>query len=345
MVKCLKLKKQFGQSAKQWLLKKKWLDRERIVGRTTKYLFLPLVDDANPKQILKEFTGTIEERNLINVKKRAVSLKQALEQIIPGRSEEMSRSFDVVGDIAVLEIPKELEKMEKSIAWTLKRTHPNIKVVAKKAGITEGEFRVRKIEVIIGKDRSNTLHREYGALMKVDLNRAYFSPRLGNERQRIAKQVKKGEKVLVMFAGIGPFPLVIARAQAESEIWGVEINPSAVKLFKDNIKRNKLADRITAIGGDVRKEVPKLKQKFDRIVMVLPAKAEQFLDVAFKVAKKGAIIHVYQFASEKEIPKKVSEKINKEAVKLKKKIKILDVVTCGNYAPRVHRVCLDIKVL
>ncbi len=347
MPKVLKIKKQQGQKARILLLEKNWLDKDRIIGRTQRYLLFPLIEAAEHKQLLKLFkNATIENRNLERIKKKVVDFWKNMHTLVPKKYQKLlRRSFDIIGDIAIVEVPKELVKLEKSFAWSLRKTHPNVKVVAKKTGPTKGKYRIRKVQVIGGEERTETIHLEHGVKMKVDINKTYFSPRLSGDRLKIANQVKPFEKVLVMFAGIGPYPLVIAKKQPTADIWAVELNPSAVKLMKYNVKLNKFEKRIRVIKGDVRKEVPKLKTKFDRIVMMLPTGAREYLDIAYKVAKKNATLHVYGFAGDEEIPAKVSSDIDKELKKIKKNGKLITIKKCGTYAPHVWRICAEIKVL
>ncbi|UCD04391.1 MAG: hypothetical protein JSW73_02020 [Candidatus Woesearchaeota archaeon] len=238
MVVCLKINKKYGQKAKDFLRDKNWLDSSIKIGRTSNYLLLPLSKNAKKTDILNNFKGEIIERFLSKSKKTyAGTLKEELKGIIPdSKLEEANRSYDLIGDIAVLDIPTGLEKLEKSIAWTLYRTHPNIKSVAKKHSNFSGKFRIRKIKNICGENRSATIHKESGVKLKLDLNEVYFSPRLGTERLRIAKQVKPNERVLVMFSGVSPYPLVIEKKQPEvDKIYAIEINIKAHNFALGNI--------------------------------------------------------------------------------------------------------------
>jgi tRNA G37 N-methylase Trm5 len=155
---------------------------------------------------------------------------------------------------------------------------------------------------------------------------------------RVAKQVRKNENVLVMFAGVGVYNLVIAKHSPAKEIYGVEINPDACKYAEENIKLNKFSN-IKFYCGDVRKIVPKLKKKFDRIIMPLPKTSSEFLDVSLKTINKNGIIHLYCFSSEEEISKVVT------LIKSKCKCHILKVLKAGQQSPRVYRYCIDFKVL
>lgn len=276
---------------------------------------------------------------------KPTSLKEALDKKLTKQEKELFvSSYDVLGDIAILEIPKELIKKEKMIAETLLKLHPNIKVVAKKQGMHKGIYRLQKVKVLAGEKRKETEYKESGARMKLNVEKVYFSPRYGTERLRIAKQVKEGEEILIMFSGIAPFPLVIAKNAKPKIIYAVEINPEAHKYALENIRLNKLEDKIKAYQGDVRLVVPDLKKKFDRIAMPLPKGGEDFLDVAIKAAKKGAIIHFYDFLHEDAF-EQAKEKVKAACKLAKKKFKIIDLVKCGQQSPRIYRICVDFKIL
>ena len=103
-------------------------------------------------------------------------------------------------------------------------------------------------------------------------------------------------------------------------------------------------NNINLIHGDVKKVIPKLNHKFNRILMPLPKDASDFLEVALKSAKKNATIHFYDFEKEGEFDKAI-KKIEKIMKKNKKKIKILTIAKCGDYSPRISRICVDFKVL
>ena len=254
-------------------------------------------------------------------------------------------SFDVVGDIAVLEIPEELKKKEKVIAKSIMELHRNVKVVAKKVGPTAGIERIRPIKVILGEKRTNTMHVENGCRYKLDINKVYFSPRLGSEHLRVAEQVKRDELVFDPFAGVGPFAIPIAKRCAN--VIAVDINKDAIKFLKENAKLNKVDTRIEAFAGDARKVLKKAKYKgkANRVIMNLPMHAGEFLDVTFYIAKKGAVVHFYCFLDEKDLYAKGIKLLKGAAVKAKRKIKIVNKKLCGQLAPRVWRVAIDFKIL
>jgi tRNA (guanine37-N1)-methyltransferase len=274
-----------------------------------------------------------------------VTLKEKLKGKISKKGfSVLKRSFDIIGDIAVLEIADELKKREKIIAKAMMELYPRVKVVAKKTGPTAGVERVRPIKVILGEKRTETLHIENQCRFKLDINKVYFSPRLGSEHLRVAEQVKKKEVVYDLFAGVGPYAIPCAKRC--KKIIAVDINRYAIKYLKENARLNKVAGRIDAFTGDSRKIVmnKKHKKKADRIIMNLPMHAGEFLDVAFHVAKPNSKIHFYCFLDEKDLYKKGTEMIKIAAKKAKRKIRILKKKKCGQLAPRVWRVVIDFKV-
>lgn len=272
------------------------------------------------------------------------TLKQELKnQLTKEEKNHFTRAFDIIGGIAIIDIRDELQKKEKLIAETILKLNKNIKTVCKKVSGHKGVYRRQKLKIIGGERKKITTYKENGVTLKFNVETSYFSPRLSTERKRITQLVQSGEKVLVMFSGVAPYPLVIAKNTKAKEVYGVEINPEAHKFALENVKLNK-AKNVHLYKGDVRKAVPKLRKKFDRILMPLPKSAEDFLDTALSAAKKGTTIHFYDFLNENEF-EKTQEKIRKACDKAKKKFEIIKTVRCGQQAPRTYRICTDFKVL
>ena len=248
--------------------------------------------------------------------------------------------MDIVGDIAIIELQGLSKKEELIIGNAVMEAHKQIKVVCKKAGFHEGEYRTRKLEVIAGENRKETTYLENGVRIKLNAETCYFSPRLSNERIRIARLIKPKETVLVMFSGVGPYSLVISKNSKAKEIYAIEINPEAHKYALENTEKNKLKN-IHSYQGDVNKVLPTLKKRFDRIIMPLPKDAIDFLTLALKYCKKNGSIHLYDFEKEDDIPKEVKKKIKSRF----KNVKILKIIKCGQYSPGKYRICVDMKLL
>jgi|SRR3989344_3472151 len=250
----------------------------------------------------------------------------------------MPSSFDVVGDILIfIEFPKELKKKEKDIARTIINYFKNINVVTKKSEHYSGKYRTPKIEIMGGENRKETIHKENNCRFKLDVEKCYFSARLGNERKRIYEKIKS-ESVLVMFSGIGIYPIEISKNTKAKEIYGIEINPIAHKYALENLELNKTKN-VHLHKGDVSEILPTLNRKFDRIIMPLPKEAHKFLPLAKKYLNPKGIIHLYTFLEESQI--KTAKKVVEPKIK---KFRISSKAKCGEYSPRVYRVCLDIKL-
>ncbi|MEM4248200.1 MAG: class I SAM-dependent methyltransferase family protein [Candidatus Nanoarchaeia archaeon] len=346
MVKTLKVKKEEGESARLFLIEKGWLDKTRIVGRTgQRYIILALTPDFKESVLKKKFPGSkIEEKNLQKLAPMPGDLKQLLKDFLPEKYLDLVvKSYDVIGDIAILEIPKSLERFELQIAHALKRANPYLKTVVRKAGKISDEFRIRPLKHLTGEKKTETTHREANVLLKVDLSKAYFSPRSSNERLRIARLVKPGEDVLVMFAGIGVYPLVITKFQQNCHIWAIEKNPDAVKFMEENIRANRAGHLVFAVKGDVKDKMPELGLVYDRIVMPFPEQAFKFLDLAFRYIKPNGTVHYYTFLHEDKIDKHIKA-LENTAKKLGRKIEIQNWLRTGSFAPRVWRTVFDIRV-
>lgn len=269
-----------------------------------------------------------------------MNLKEALRGTLSGEElGTLKKSFDIVGDVCILELDDELAGKEKVIAEALMKVHKHVKTVCTKAGERAGKFRLREIRVVLG-NGTETTHTEHGYRIKLDVSKAYFSPRESTERQRVAEQVKPGEKVLVLFSGVGPYALAIGKRQ-KCEITCVESNPHAVGYAKENMKLNKLQSRVEVVLGDARKA--KLGN-FDRVVMPLPEEARKYLDVALAHCKRG-FIHLYGIGEEPGIFEALEAEVMKTAEKLGRKVKVAVRHRVLPYAPRRWKVCLDLEVL
>lgn len=242
-----------AQRIKNYIKKNKLIDYNYLTSKDSKFIYFPVKEKTKE---LAEFT--IVKKKLKKQERKETKLKKYLEEkLTPSELEKVKTSFEVVGDIAIVEIPSGMENKEKILAHFLLDSHKNIKTVLKKAGIHTGEFRTQKMKYLAGAKTKEALHRENKAVIKLNVEEVYFSARLGNERLRIAKQVKPGEKILVMFSGCAPYPLILSKNTLAKEIVGIELNPVGHKYGLENIKLNKVKN-IQLFNDDVKKRVPKL---------------------------------------------------------------------------------------
>jgi len=264
-----------------------------------------------------------------------------LVEFIPG-------SFDILGSksgsVAVIEIPEELREHERLVAEAVMEVHRNVCSVLGKESGRSGEYRLRELRLILGDPDTEVEHRESGCRFRVDPNKAYFSTRESTERDRIVSMVQPGEEVLVMFSGVAPFPVCIAKKVESVKVTGIEINPDAHRYAQANVKLNKVADRVQLHLGDVRDVCPTLGRTFDRVLMPLPKGAHEFLDVAVRMVKPGGVLHFYHWAPEDDLFTEAMALIGEAAEKQGRAAHFLGGVRVSLYSPKVCKVRVDAQI-
>jgi len=259
---CLRVPKSAGEKKRQQLLKEGLLDTGLLLQPDGDDLLLPLREPLE-------------------------GCERALFEEVPERP-DLPR-HDLIGGIAVILDPGS------EGAELLLHSRPSIHTVLSPEGPVEGEFRTRKFTVAAGDPTTRTRYTEYGLRFEIDLSLAYFSPRLSGERQRVLGLMEEGERVLDMFAGVGPFAITLAeRARV---VYAADINPGAVSLMMENITLNRLKN-VLPLLADAARLAGVLPRGFDRVVMNLPFGAVKFLDTALELCRPGGTIHLYAMVGE-----------------------------------------------
>ncbi|MFB6226054.1 MAG: class I SAM-dependent methyltransferase family protein [Candidatus Paceibacteria bacterium] len=272
-------------------------------------------------------------------------LKNRIEGEVSVLEEEEERdvaapSYEVIGNIAMInQLPDDMSE-EEAVEGILE--HQNIETVLLKKEPLEGEFRVGSYRALYGEE-TETTHREFDCRFRVDPTEVYFSERFGTERKRVADQVEKGEKVLVIGAGVGPFPVLIAKHSSAGKVIAVEKNPVAVEYLRENIQMNS-EEEVEAVEADGKEFLESSGEKFDRIIIPIPEFAEEFLEVAMENLADNGVIHYYRFM-ENGNWEAIESEIEDAASDAGREFEIRDRVNCGDRGPGVERVCLDIKLV
>ena len=358
----LKIPVQNIEATRQIVLSHKIIDFDSKIKVENGFEHIPLKDETEDEifskvmeeckeEIIKENADyTIEiidlnqEEDLETVKRFPRSITELLkDKLSEEEIEELKKSFDIIGDVVIVEIPEGLEAHKKEIGQATLQFTKRKTVYMKKSAV-KGVTRVRELELIAGEDNPITIHKEHGTRLKLDVKNVYFSPRLATERKRVQEATNDGEEILDMFAGIGPFPIVIAH-EKNVNITAVDINEYAIKYLNENIKLNKLAPlaHITAICGDTNEvALNELKgKKFDRLIMNLPGLAPEFLDLAVSLCKEGGVIHYYEFSDG------FSQGIERAQIaceKQNKEVEILNTRKVKSSSPGMWHVAIDCKV-
>ncbi|WP_405298436.1 class I SAM-dependent methyltransferase [Methanobrevibacter sp.] len=331
-MKCVKVPLRQINDTRIKLMSNGLMNMEYRIKTTEEFGYIPITEDIDGY--------TIEDIELEPMKKVPHNFAEILkDELTPEEIENLKTSFDTIGDIVILEIPDELHDKKQLIGDAAYKFTKRKAIYMKKSAI-KGTIRVRDLEFLSGIDDSVTVHKEHGLRLKLDVREVYFSPRLATERKRVMESVKDGEKILDMFCGIGPFPIVIARNK-DVDITAVDINEAAIKYLDENIKLNKLKGNIESYCGDVREVSKGFKSKFNRIIMNLPGLAYTFLDVAIDLIEDDGIINYYEFSDSYE---QGIKRLNEAASSAGKKVEILNTRKVKSISPDEWHVAIDAKI-
>ncbi|MFW6305416.1 MAG: class I SAM-dependent methyltransferase [Candidatus Saliniplasma sp.] len=300
---CLKVPKSEGEKVRHKLLERGLLEKQGKITSNNNYLYIPI--KKRPKDTLGY---EILERNVEYRVIRPNDYRDVIE-LPENIKKNLPTSFDIIGDIALIKIPEELNNYKNEIGEAILEVQPNVETVMEDQGVV-GEFRVRQVKTIAGIDKRKTIHKEYGSEFEVDVVNAYFSPRLATERWRVVGETRPHEKILDMFAGVGPYSILIAKNVEVEQVYSIDINPRAISLLKKNVKRNNVEDLVKIHEGDAKKLAPRFN--VDRIIMNLPHSSFEFLDSALEASEEKCIIHYYEIVEESEYEywiKKIRDKI------------------------------------
>jgi len=287
---CVVVPKKKAEPVRKRLLEKGILRKGLQVRSDAKSVFLPVtqrVDLGYPVE-----TMSFEELQ------EQVKDYRLLVDVPNGLRSELPSSYDVLGSVALVKMDEAVLPYAGQIGKAIMTVQKSVTTVCVDEGVKE-EYRTRSIRVVAGDDTTETVHKEYGLVFKMDVRSVFFSPRLATERDIVAKQVQPGEVVIDMFAGIGPFSIMIAKTRRPKVVYAIDTNPEAIRYMRENISLNKVST-VTPILGDAREEVARLEQA-DRIIMNLPHSAREFLPEAIAALKPGGVMHFYEIMEDSDL--------------------------------------------
>ena len=272
-------------------------------------------------------------------------LKRVLQDVLSEEeSKQLISAFDQIGDIIIVRIPDSLISKKQVIGKTLLEQVSTANSIFYQSSPVECYFRTSQLEIIAGNKKTQTEYKEMGCRFIVDVEKAFFSPGLSTERDRIAGLVKEGEVVINMFGGVGMFSLLAAKDIA-CTVYNIDINPVAAQLCKENVQINKLKGKVISLNGDATQIInEQLSGKADRVLMLLPERSDEFLDSALTGLKNNGIIHYYSHihADRKQDAPKLSEEhflsVNKTNA---------EIITSRNVrpiGPRFYQTVIDVKI-
>ncbi len=262
-------------------------------------------------------------------------------------------SFDIIGEVAIIKIPDSLNEKKEIIGNTLLNNIKNVKTVFSQSSPVKGEYRLRGLELIAGKDQSMTYYKEHGCIFKVDVKNTYFSPRLSTERLRISNlisdnKLKNNEVVVNMFGGVGTFSIIMAKKNPTCIVYNIDSNIHAHILCQENAKLNKVEDRVMSIFGDAKDVIhSSLCNKATRVLMPLPELSHEFIDEAvLSLYDRTGIIHYFSHVSAKYKEDIILQvKKENEFIFQNYKIDLSNIVIVREVGPRTYQIVSDVKIL
>lgn len=350
---CIKVPKSQGEKTIALATKFGLADKSLVIQREEDSLCIPLVRQPQGIELttlesqIPKFsilTAVFSEKQL-----PPETLTQALQDKLPADLlAKVPQAFDIVGDIVVIDIPPQLKPYQNVIGEAILQTQKNVETVLAKAGDISGIFRVRDYAFIAGEHKTRTVHREFGCQYYVDVAKAYFSPRLSHEHERVAGQVQDGEVVADLFAGVGPFSVLIGKRCPNVKVYAVDINPDAVELLKVNVRVNRVENRVFPILADAREIAKtKLKAAADRVIMNLPETAIDFVDAACNAIKpEGGVVYFYGFVRAPDTIDNLKQRFSELVEKNGRRVEVyLYAKSIRETAPFESQVVLDAKIV
>lgn len=263
-------------------------------------------------------------------------------------------SFDIIGEIAIIKIPESIEEKKEIIGNSLMDNIKNVKSVFSQSSPVRGEFRIRDLELIAGKDQTITYYKEHGCIFKVDVRNTYFSPRLSTERIRISNLISddtlqnQKDVVINMFGGVGTYSIIIAKKNPQCIVYNIDSNIHAHVLCQENAKLNKVENRVFSIFGDAKDVInSNLSNTANRVLMPLPEKAHEFIDEAvLSLYNRTGIIHYFSHVAAKNKKDVIPEVEKDNELKFKSYlIDLFNITVVREVGPRIYQVVSDIKVM
>ena len=325
--------KKKAEPVRRRLSEKNLLRKDLQIRSDSKNVYFPVtqrVDLGYPVETLdfKEAEEQVKDYRLL------VDLPDEQRPLLPS-------SYDTVGSIAVVKMADEVLPYAPQIGKAIMATQKAIRTVCIDSGVVE-QFRTRNIKIVAGDKTTETVHKEYGLTFKMDLRKVFFSPRLATERENVARQVKPGEVVIDMFAGIGPFSIMIAKSRSPKMVYAIDMNPEAISYMKENISLNKVRN-VVPVEGDARDKIGAIEQA-DRIIMNLPHDAHGFIEDALRALKPGGVIHYYEIMEEALVPTRLEE-IADIAVRNGRVVKELARRKVKSYSPTMNFYGFDLQFI
>ncbi len=339
----IKVNGKYAEHVKMYLKKHAMLDIKHRVISSNSFIYFPICkQNGNYSGILaglKKFDAVAVEKKFGSADRKP-SYREILRKNLGRDYADATRGFEILGSIAIIEAEP---RFARRVAAAVMESNKNIKTVLRKSGAVEGRYRTRKYAYVSGAKKYVAEYRENGAVLRFDVRKSFFSGKLSFERARLAAMSKGREHVLVMFAGVGPFAIELAKTNKDADVVAIELNRNAYEAMAENIKFNRTPN-VRAVLGDVRTKAREYSNFADRIIMPLPKDSHSFLGEVFACARKKCIVHYYAFVEVEGGSDKCVGDLKKFFEAKNCGFKLLGTRTVRPYSPAIIEIVVDFAI-
>lgn len=240
-----------------------------------------------------------------------------LKAVLPA-NQEGAQSYSIVGHILHLNLRDHLLPYKTLIGEVYLDKVPTISMVVNKLNTIDSTYRNFQMEVLGGTGETVVTVKENGCIYMLDFARVYWNPRLSTEHNRVVEQLRHGDVLYDVMAGVGPFAIPAGRKKCY--VLANDLNPDSFDALVKNCTKNKVKDRVKCFNMDGH-EFIKTVLKTDllerwqdphfvgsvHVTMNLPALAVTFLS-SFQGLMCGVeevsedvqlpVVHVYMFTKD-----------------------------------------------
>jgi len=294
-----------GEEARRELVGSGRLRNDLAIRSEGEHLVLPITDgpDDSPSA-----WGTIVERDFEEQARKGPARYRDLLAWPEEEKEALPRSFDIVGDIVLIRLPADLEARKEAVGRALLDFVPGARLVGLDHGV-HGPERRRKVERVAGAGPWRTRHTENGIELDVDVEQAYFSPRLAREHARVSEEVRDRDRVYDLCCGVGPFAATIAHRIDTATVTAVDSNPEAIALLHSTLTRHPFGGRVVPVVGTLEEFLPSANA-VERVVLNLPHEGIKYLPSVARTVAPGGRLYYYEVTPRTDLAGRGAELVN-----------------------------------
>lgn len=328
-MKAVLVRERDSEIVRQKLLLENTLDKTRKLVKKNGFVEIPVSENFAGEGLVIE-----QDKPEFYIPKKTLSgsldLPEYEKKLLPA-------GWQVLGDIIIVSICRQLEQRKKEIGSALLSLYPGCSTVLLDRGIN-GRMRQPEREIIAG-EKTGCVHRENGCSFKLDAMRLMYSRGNLAERKQMSK-LGKGEVVVDMFAGIGYFSIPMAVHAKPDKIFAIEINPVAYDYLKENIRLNKVEDIVEPVAGDCAHVAT--TGTANRVIMGY-LNAHEYLGHGIRALLPGGIIHYHEAVPEA-VERRPVKRVIEAALSAGRKAEIIKMRRIKKYSPGVWHVVVDAMV-